>query len=300
MQLDLGLNLGCLNVLPRPVLDLLSVPSAAAYSTRRLRTTYTGNAIRVRRSSDNAELDIGFDSNGNLNTSALLTHCGANNGFVVTWYDQSVSGFNQTQAVALNQPQIVSAGAILLQGTRPAPTYAGTQLLAAATPTGLLQNVAGGTLNTVSRVTNVTVQGSPATVANALGTTRLGQFAAATTALPTQATRTLDADLVASITGALSILNQSVVRTSTATYSAGTAAQFTNGTADGTVALASSGNTSNTAPAFTSIGDTGLVTGANPFVGTVSEVLIFNSVLSLANRQILERNQGAYYGVTVA
>jgi hypothetical protein len=43
-----------------PVLDQVSAASAAAYSLRKLRAAYTGSAIRVRRSSDNAETDIGF------------------------------------------------------------------------------------------------------------------------------------------------------------------------------------------------------------------------------------------------
>jgi hypothetical protein len=299
VQLDLGLNLGCLNVLPRPVLDLLSVPSAAAYSVRRLRTTYTGNAIRVRRSSDSAELDIGFDSNGNLNTSALLTHCGANNGLVVTWYDQSGNGYNLTQAVAINQPQIVNSGAVILQGGRPTISYTGVEVLAAATPTGLLQNVAGGTINTVSNVTNATVQRSSISIANGLGTTRLGQFID-TAGLPLTSARTLDADASVSVTGGSSIVGQSIVNTSIATYSAGTSAQFKNGSADGTATLASSGNTSNTAPTFASVGDTGLIPGVNPFIGTISTVIVFNSALSVTNRQILERNEGVFFNITVA
>ena len=40
--------------------------AAAAYSVRKLRAAYTGNAIRVRRSSDNTEQNIGFDATGNL------------------------------------------------------------------------------------------------------------------------------------------------------------------------------------------------------------------------------------------
>lgn len=46
----------------------------SAYSLRKLYSQYTGNAIRVRRDSDNAELDIGFDANGDLNTTALMSH----------------------------------------------------------------------------------------------------------------------------------------------------------------------------------------------------------------------------------
>ena len=42
----------------------------------------TGSPLRVRRSTDNAEIDIAFTVNGNLDTAALLTFVGAGNGFV--------------------------------------------------------------------------------------------------------------------------------------------------------------------------------------------------------------------------
>jgi len=47
--------------------------SAAAYSLRKLSTEYTGSAIEVRRSSDDAVQDIGFDANGDLDTGSLDT-----------------------------------------------------------------------------------------------------------------------------------------------------------------------------------------------------------------------------------
>ena len=53
--------------------------AAAAYSLRKLRTAYTGNAIRVRRSSDNTSQDIGFDANGELDTASMLSFVGSNN-----------------------------------------------------------------------------------------------------------------------------------------------------------------------------------------------------------------------------
>ena len=65
-----------------PVLDQVSVSSAAAYSLRKLRAAYTGSAVRVRRSSDNAEANIGFASNGDLDTAALLAFVGAGNGLL--------------------------------------------------------------------------------------------------------------------------------------------------------------------------------------------------------------------------
>jgi hypothetical protein len=85
--------------------------AAVAYSLRQLRTAYTGAAIRVRRSSDNAEQDFGFVNNV-LDTASLLTFCGAGNGFITTWYDQSGNGLNLTMTVAANQPRIVNAGVI--------------------------------------------------------------------------------------------------------------------------------------------------------------------------------------------
>jgi len=93
--------------------------AAAAYSLRKLSSTYNGSAIRVRRSSDNTEQDIGFVNNA-LDTTALTTFVGANNGFVTTWYDQSGNTRNTTQATAGNQPQIVLSGVIHLFGTKPA------------------------------------------------------------------------------------------------------------------------------------------------------------------------------------
>jgi hypothetical protein len=92
--------------------------AAAAYSLRKLRLLYTGNAIRVRRGSDNTETDIGF-SGANLDTSSLTSFCSGTNGFVTTWYDQSGNGRNLTQTTAANQPRIVSSGSVILDGGNP-------------------------------------------------------------------------------------------------------------------------------------------------------------------------------------
>jgi hypothetical protein len=78
---------------PRPVIFLLDeYPNVkAAYSMRKLSSTYTGACIRVRRSSDNTEQDIGF-VNDELDTTALLSFVGSNNGYVTTWYNQKGTG----------------------------------------------------------------------------------------------------------------------------------------------------------------------------------------------------------------
>ena len=108
------------------VLDLYPTASAA-YSLRLLRGAfYTSNAIRVRRSSDNTEQNIGFTTSGNLNTTALTSFVGAGNGFIVTWYDQSGNGSDSSQTTPSNQPQIVSSGSVLLQGSNPTIAFNGT------------------------------------------------------------------------------------------------------------------------------------------------------------------------------
>lgn len=97
---------------PSPfLLDNLSAAAAVAYSTRKLRGAYAGSALRVRRSNDNAEQDIGFDGSGNLDTTALASFVGANSGYIRTWYDQSGNGVDLAQLVTGIQPRVVNAGA---------------------------------------------------------------------------------------------------------------------------------------------------------------------------------------------
>jgi hypothetical protein len=92
--------------------------AAAAYSLRKLDKDYTGNAIRVRRSNDNTEQNIGFVGN-DLDTTSLKTFVGVNSGFVTTWYDQSGNARNATQTTAANQPRIVNAGTVERVNTKP-------------------------------------------------------------------------------------------------------------------------------------------------------------------------------------
>jgi hypothetical protein len=102
-------------------------PNAAlAYSMRKMRTLYTGDAIRVRRSSDNTETNIGFTALGNLDTSSLTSFCSGTNGFVTTWYDQSGNSRNATQTTASLQPQIVSSGAIINVNSKPCIQFDGS------------------------------------------------------------------------------------------------------------------------------------------------------------------------------
>ena len=106
---------------PSLLLDVYGTNLKIAYSVRKLRTAYTKPCMRVRNGSS-VELDIDFDASGNLDESALLTHCGSGDGFVTKWYDQSGNGGDMEQATTANQPQIVSSGAVLKDNGKPVIT----------------------------------------------------------------------------------------------------------------------------------------------------------------------------------
>jgi len=99
--------------------------AAAAYSTRKVDKDYTGYCMRVRRSSDDAQTDIGFDSNGNLDTAAIASHCGSSTGFVSIWYSQTGSN-DATQSTTSLQPQIYNGTTVLTENGKPALNFDGS------------------------------------------------------------------------------------------------------------------------------------------------------------------------------
>jgi len=105
---------------------LLDLYSNAYYGwsvARRLSSTYTGALIRIRRSSDNAETDIGYNGSNELDTSAITSFVGANSAFITTKYDQSGNGRNFVQTTAAKQPRIVNSGTLEVENGKPTCVY---------------------------------------------------------------------------------------------------------------------------------------------------------------------------------
>lgn len=138
-----------------PPLDAFT-GAVAAYSIRLLRTAYTGPIMRVLRTSDNVEADVGFDSNNEFgltspisNTSDaqsytdfadFVDHTGTPTiAYVRYWYDQTGNGNHGDQPNSALQCNVYIAGAITILNGKPVlnPTFGSSQM-----PTGLAADTA--------------------------------------------------------------------------------------------------------------------------------------------------------------
>jgi hypothetical protein len=101
--------------------------AAAAYSLRRLSSTYTGSAVQVQRADNvGGTHEIGFDSYGELDTTALTTAAQGNDMVVVTWYDQSGNSNDVTQSSSLLRPKIYdSTDGVVDENGKPAVEFDG-------------------------------------------------------------------------------------------------------------------------------------------------------------------------------
>ena len=95
--------------------------STAAFSLRPLRSaTSSSNLVEVRRSTDSA---VNNFTATQITDGTLTAFCGAGNGFVSKWYDQSGSNNHAAQVDTNLQPRIVNAGALELDAGKPAIVF---------------------------------------------------------------------------------------------------------------------------------------------------------------------------------
>jgi hypothetical protein len=267
--------------LPLPILDQLGITAAAAYSLRRVRLAAL-LACRVRRSSDNAELDIGFTASGDLDTAALLAFVGSGDGFVTTWYDQSGNGRHDTQTNPSVQPRIVNAGVLEISNGKPAIRFNGSDTFFSGVSLSLSQFSLTSVLNDVTQAGAIRYP-----IGTGSASFGRGIFSSFVSNSNTSLGYISDAASVAQ-TGFLPTIGQSYVVSLTTTATASSIwANGGNNATGGIITLNE-----------LFIGQRG--DGAWYYDGYESETIVLPSPLSTTNRQTLERNQGAYYGVTVA
>ena len=278
---------------PRRPLTSLSATAAAAYSLRLLRTAYTGPAVRVRRSNDNSEQDIGFNSDGTLDTTALTTFVGANSAFVTTWYDQSGYGRHATQATAAHQPRIVNAGTIDTIGGRPAVRYIrlnGTVLVTPALPFVVARQFL---VSSVVQLANLTTSFGRIWVAqnNTFAQGYLGTDSGGGNFLSLAGGSTLTTPVVTATTSP-TVITQ-------AFGTAGLAADVNGIRANGGTEATLTAQTGTLSSGTVAIGNNG-VSNSEGFEGSIAEIIFLAGAVSASDRTTFEQSQAAYYGVTYA
>ena len=273
------LNVAAQNTLDKAGLSASST-SAPSYSLRLLSSSYTGASIQVRRSNDNATMDIGFSA-GNLDTALLKAFTGAYSSYVSIWYDQSGKGRNASQSNISLQPCILLSGVVYRQNSAPTVYFNGSTYLSTVPfnngyPNSFTLAICGGVKSntTYSTFGNKTYNNLPGPWDMYNNSMLVSNGAGASSFNLTTP--------INSTTG----FAQWIFQSNTTTASA-----YINGTPNG------SGTTTLCSDAIlpTSIilgSRTDKVTTLN---GWISEFVTFANVLSTAERQTLEQNQAAYY-----
>ena len=309
-------------VMSQNTLDIMgltsSTPASGVYSLRLLSNSYTGPLIRCTIGSnyydiypDNTTKQIALSSRisaaySSYNASAtgvtstlLSSLIGSNSGTVAIWYDQSGSNNNALQSNSSSQPQIINAGSVNLLNGVPTIIFSGPNYLVITSTAfdddlsgsvvfnATSSNTSGGGTNTWYSMNGIFSSEQPG------GTSDFGygiynnKF--------TAGNGSADNSLAGSITA-----NDGTTRlySWTRTNSTGAIALYSNGRSDGSATL-----NSGTRAAVPSVAIGNATTGWGGDVnynGSISEITLFASVYIDADRQTIEGNQGAYYGLSIS
>jgi hypothetical protein len=128
-----------------------------AYSlTRKLRTAYSGNCIKINRDSNGNESNIGFSGN-DIDSSAISTFCSGTTGRAITIYDQSGNGNDITLHTSYTAGAVVYSGGTLKSVNGKQSMYVDQNPYFQAfyeTPSGFLNGATALTFLMVSKIPN--------------------------------------------------------------------------------------------------------------------------------------------------
>ena len=257
------------------VLDRLSVPLEAAYAMRRLAGSYSGPLIKVRRASDNGEIDIYASKDGTLDTGTLFSVGFFTSLYLVTWYDQSGNGRHLQQATQALQPRISNNGTFerLLQGIA-VRSLAGSNMLMRAT-FGLNQPL-WATFSTQLTAWPAASEIIGGATAKAGLLNNAGKLALTAASI---------ADTGVAVPSTPSIVSYGL--------NGATSSIWVNGVQQGALLAPGAGNPGG----ITLFGNELGSANADAMIGGLT---VFSSILSTTDRQTLERALGSYWGIAVA
>jgi hypothetical protein len=272
-----GLTQSVVAPLPPPplLLDLLSGTAVVAYSTRKIRATYTGPAIRVYNQTTSAQTDIGFAGN-DLDTTALAAAAaGTGTLSIITWYDQSGSGNNAVVSpVATSNQVVTNAGVNNLLNGHVAPHWNG---VADANCLQIAGSTSQPSTTAVVVATGATVGGGSA-VLGALGTQMVNWDGAGHWQI--YAGSSLASSNVAAVNTAYGVI--AVFNGASSTLTANGVSQITGNPGTG---------------AFSGSFNLGLGYGGTAnLLGSIPEFIVFTSALSSGDQSTLNSSWTSYWG----
>jgi hypothetical protein len=250
------------------LLDSVSGAVNAAYSTRQLRSAYSGYALEVERTSDNTTQNIGFTSAHTLDTTTMNAFCASTSCWVTTWYDQSGNSRNISEPYSM-----FGAGTSSINGKPAIYFYSWTG-------TYLNGNIPGYALNIVMEQVSQT-SSKTATLASTSNADLLINCDGNGTYYFGTSTSSGCVDSAA----AIALNTPTILTMDDSSHPAGVF--WVNGVSRGTYSGSSaSGYTLSNA------------NGGSLFGGYVSELIIFSQTMSTSDRQAIEHNQESFYNIS--
>lgn len=262
----------------QPPFDQLP-PTYAAFSLAKLYSSYNGPIVRLRRSSDNAELDFYSSADGWPDKAAIDPWRDVGDAFIVTFYDPSGQGRHMTAAVAANQTKL-SANCRTFNFDGINDTYA------MANSTAYSRNQAGLTMAAVVRVDDVSANRIIMQTHNNGGVGRMRLLRLITAGNAGMQTKRLDADTTVNRFSASDIGSTWHRIIGRRDYANALDALLTDGI-EAAGAQGTPGNTSDTASSVAvHLGSNG--TGGDFLKGDASVFVFFQSAISDAHRLALD------------
>jgi len=270
-------------LVPRKTPGLLDlVPgAAAAYSLRSLSRSYADPVVTVRRSSDDAEDSF---TAAEVADGTLAAFCGAGDGLVTKWWDQSGNARHASQTTPERQPKIVSSGVVVTEEGKPAIQFDGTNDSLVTSSFAYKKQTAFFTVAKATAVTTTTNlfrhQGNVTSEIfhrfdTALGVPTLRSFRKGSSGTYSVATPAIVGSqyLLCSLFSELSVQ------------------QYANGAATGAAAATPFDQNS------TATYSVGGYLNSEPFNGTISETIAYESVDLTSQRELIEGNIAWGYSV---
>lgn len=304
----------------RPILDQIGITPSFAFSTRKLREAYTGPALRLRRATDNSQVDVAFDETGVVSGASIVTlvvagtsgatigttttlsiYKGANPLYVSIWYDQGANGYHGIQSTTSRQAvfNLSSAGGSNQYASLQFTGTSKHSVVVNQTLNTLLTSGIRGSIFTIAKVQN----GS--TSNNSLGHSDLNDNSIRWSAhinWPDGANQ-MYTDL-GSMEGTRSFLNDgtvglnlfkqySIIRLTSSKI------VRVSGINRNNIALTLTSRTWQSNSTFgvgLTTGSLDATLGQNGFTGVIPEFILYNTDLSTSQYQIFENNQMQFWG----